>query len=125
MLLSDCRHENLNLINVVLKEPIEVFSVAEPEKSPELLLEGILNVYYLLIDGNFCVFVYSEDIVKEEDWQLVWSAHLHFISAKKLDYRSYESRTRLLLSRLSQIIPGVESLSLNEVLVAVFVNYYH
>jgi len=85
--LSDCRQEHLNFLVVVLEKGSEVSSVTEPEESPELLLELVLNGDDLLIDARLDVFFNREGFVQQEDWQLIRPLHFDLFRAEELDER--------------------------------------
>lgn len=60
------RQEDLNFFNVVLKEGHELPPVAKPDQSPELILECILNLRYLILYTKLALVINREGTVKQD-----------------------------------------------------------
>ena len=70
--------------DVIHEQRPEVFPITEPYQGPEFLIEFFLDYADLSVNTFPTVLIYSEDIIQEKDWELVWPNNLDFIRAEKL-----------------------------------------
>lgn len=91
--LRYCGQKDLHLLDVILQKRLEVTSVAEPEESPELLLELVLDYGNLLFNTFLTIFVNGKRVIHKINGQMVWSFNFNFISADQLE--ELREKTRL------------------------------
>ena len=83
--------EHAHLFDVCLQEWLEVASIAEPDQTPESLLEVILEDLNLLLDAFLALFVNIQSIIQEEDRQMVDLFDLDFVGLEELNQRREHS----------------------------------
>ena len=109
--LSDCSQEYLDLVDIILQEWSEISSVAEPQETPELLLEVVLYRCDLLLELLIALCVDLKDVIKKENWQLIWSLDFYLVRSEKFDNRTQVGSGATLISCGLELVSCIEHLT--------------
>ena len=75
----------------MLKQWLELSTVAEPKQCPELLLKRVLNLCNLMLDSVLTLVVNVERVVEKHDWEVTQLLDLDLICLKEFGDHSRES----------------------------------